>query len=91
MLANLEELTEVITSENIRDLIQWYPHKSVLQRLGFILDEVYANNNLASLLFTHLQKEKFYPVLLSPRKNQKAGAVDNRWKVDVNLELESDL
>ena len=91
MLANLEELMEVISSENIYKLIEWYPHKSVLQRFGFILDQIQENNNITSILFSHLMKEKFYPVLLSPRKMEKPGAVDNKWKVDVNLELASDL
>ncbi len=91
MLANLEELIEVISSENIYKLVEWYPHKSVLQRLGFILDLVKTNNNISSILFSQLMKDKFYPVLLSPGKKVRPGAVDNKWKVDVNLELESDL
>lgn len=91
MLSNLDELMEVISADDIYKLLGWYPHKSVLQRLGFLMDQVSANNQLSTIIFSHLMNESFFPVLLSPRKSIKAGSVDNKWKVDVNLKLESDL
>src|SRR5690606_11980804 len=38
MLAILEELAEEITLTNLQELLSWYPHKSALQRFGFLLD-----------------------------------------------------
>ena len=90
MLAILEELSEEITNSDIKDLLSWYPHRSTLQRLGFILEEQQSDIDL-SLLLEYLKSGKYFPVLLSPRGDRKPGSVDNRWKVDVNIKLESDL
>lgn len=91
MLAILEELTEEISQNDITELLTWYPHKSTLQRFGFLLEELQTNENLTKQIKEHLQQSKFFPVLLSPRSRQKPGAIDNAWKVDVNIKLESDL
>ncbi|OQX80154.1 MAG: hypothetical protein B6D64_03700 [Bacteroidetes bacterium 4484_276] len=91
MLAILEELAEEINQNDIAELLTWYPHKSTLQRFGFLLEEVQADQNLNTQIKEHLQQSKFFPVLLSPKSGQKPGAVDNPWKVDVNIKLESDI
>ncbi|WKB81372.1 type IV toxin-antitoxin system AbiEi family antitoxin [Cellulophaga lytica] len=91
MLSVLEELIEEIKVSDLKDLLTWYPHKSALQRFGFLLEELQADEKLTSILFEYIDSNKFYPVLLSPKSNQKPGAVDNKWKVDVNIKLESDL
>ena len=91
MLAILEELSEEINPNDLMELLTQYPHKSTLQRFGFLLEEVQANQNLTQQLKEHLQKTKIYPVLLSPKSKEKPGAVDNVWKVDVNIKLENDL
>ena len=91
MLAVLEELTEELTNNDITELLTWYPYKSTLQRFGFLLEELQANENLTKQIKEHLQQSKFFPVLLSPKSKQKPGAIDNAWKVDVNIKLESDL
>ncbi len=91
MLAILEELTEELSNNDIIELLTWYPHKSTLQRLGFLLEELRASDNLTQPIKEHLQQSKFFPVLLSPKSKQKPGAVENAWKVDVNIKLENDL
>ncbi len=91
MLAIIEELAEEITQNDIAELLTWYPHKSTLQRFGFLLEEVGADENLSNQIKIHLKKSKFFPVLLSPKTGQKPGAVDNFWKVAINIKLESDL
>lgn len=91
MLSVLEELTEEMKLTDAKDLLSWYSQKSVLQRLGFLLDEINSESDLANLIYDHLKLEKFYPILLSPKSNEKPGAVQNRWKVDVNIKMESDL
>jgi len=91
MLAILEELKEEIDQNDITKLLTWYPNKSTLQRFGFLLEEIDANQKLCKQIKTHLQQSKFFPVLLSPKSGQKPGSVDNFWKVDVNIKLESDL
>lgn len=91
MLAILEELTEEINQNDIAELLTWYPHKSTLQRFGYLLEEVEADKNLSNQIKKHLKKSRFFPVLLSPKTGQKPGAVDNFWKVVINIKLESDL
>jgi predicted transcriptional regulator of viral defense system len=90
MLAILEELSEEITDEDLKDLFKWYPYTSTLQRLAFIVEEQQTAIDL-SIISNHLKSKKLFPILLSPKRNQKAGSVNNRWKVDVNIKLESDL
>lgn len=91
MMTILEELTESLEENDIKDLLSWYSNKSVLQRMGFLIEEMSSNENIQSLLFESLNAASFFPVLLSPDKGQKAGATGNRWKVDVNQIIESDL
>lgn len=91
MLAILEELMEEIKSDNLKDLLSWYPHRSALQRLGFLMEELQADSLLIEVLHDHLKDMTYFPVLLSPESKEKPGAVDNFWKVDVNIKLENDL
>lgn len=91
VLIVLEELIEEITYEDMSDLLIWYHNKSTLQRLGFILEMFEADNKLTGVIYDHLQTTKYYPTLLNPKSGQKPGAVDNRWKVVVNLKIETDL
>jgi predicted transcriptional regulator of viral defense system len=91
MLANIEELSEEIQIEDLKALLSWYSNKSTIQRLGFLLEEVGMEEKYTDLIFDRLKQDKFYPVLLSPKKGKKAGSAGNKWKVDVNIKLESDL
>ncbi len=91
MLAIIEELTEELKESDLHELLSWYPNKSTLQRFGFLLEEIGINEEMQELIFVNLKSSKIFPVLLSPKSNEKPGAVDNRWKVDVNIKLESDL
>lgn len=91
MLASLEELTEEINEVDMKELTSWYDHKSTLQRAGFLLEQLIGENALTDIIYEKLKRQPYYPVLLSPRKNQKPGSANNRWKIDVNLKLESDL
>jgi predicted transcriptional regulator of viral defense system len=91
MMAIIEELTEELKLDDINDLLSWYPYKSTIQRTGYLLQQIEVESQLIDPFHNYLKSKKYFPVLLSPKKGQKAGRVDNIWKVDVNLELESDL
>lgn len=91
MLASLEELTEEIIEQDLHSLLNWYNNRSSLQRTGFLLDELLGSNPFSDMIFEKIKQYPLYPILLSPKKNEKPGSVDNRWKIDVNLMLESDL
>lgn len=91
MLPVIEELLEEMNITHLQDLLTWYPSKSSLQRLGYLLERLEADNSLLEILAKYFKSIKNYPVLLSPKAKQKAGAVLNKWKVDVNIKLESDI
>jgi predicted transcriptional regulator of viral defense system len=91
MLPVIEELLEEMNTTHLQDLLTWYPSKSSLQRLGYLLERLEADNSLLEILSKYFKSIKHYPVLLSPKAKQKAGAVLNEWKVDVNIKLESDI
>ena len=91
LLANLEELAEEITPTDVNDLLTWYPHKSALQRLGYLMDELEVKKDLTDPIHSYLNRKKYYPILLTPKNGVKAGSSGNRWKIDVNMELDSDL
>jgi len=91
MLAIIEELIEEIKLDDLKNLLSWYPHTSSIQRLGFLLSELQADPAIVSLLSDYLKGKNYYPVLLSPEKNRRPGSTENIWKVDVNIEMESDL
>jgi predicted transcriptional regulator of viral defense system len=90
-LASLEELSEEITESDLQMLTSWYNYKSTLQRAGFLLEHLIGEATLVNIINEKLKEQPFYPVLLSPKKNQKPGSANNRWKIDVNLKLESDI
>ncbi len=91
ILANIEELSQEITKDDLMQLLSWYPHKSSLQRFGFLIDYLEINNFISDEIFNKLKEDAFYSILLSPKKGIKAGKTGNRWKVDVNIKLENDL
>lgn len=83
----LDELKDSIDALDIMELLSWYPYKSVLQRLGFLLDELRASPDSLGPLTQLVREEKVHPVLLSPEKGKKPGKARNEWKVDKNVEL----
>ncbi|MDP8287357.1 MAG: type IV toxin-antitoxin system AbiEi family antitoxin [Candidatus Electryonea clarkiae] len=91
MLSVIEELTEELKEKDLVELLSWYPNKSTLQRLGFLLEKLELNEGFQEMIFIKLKSTKIFPVLLSPKSNEKPGAVSNRWKIAVNIKLESDL
>lgn len=91
MLASLEELSEEMKEQDVELLISWYDNKSTLQRTGFLLEELIGGNPFADIIFEKLKQQPFYPILLSHKINDKPGSVSNRWKIDINIKLETDL
>ncbi|MDT7828225.1 type IV toxin-antitoxin system AbiEi family antitoxin [Pricia sp. S334] len=91
MLANIEELLEEVQLSDLQELLKWYPNKSVLQRLGFLIEYLQPESELLNPIMTYLVNNRYYPVLLNTFDKGRPGAVDNGWKVAINLELESDI
>ncbi len=91
ILSVIEELLEDLKEPDMVELLDWYPHRSTLQRFGFLLEEFESSKEFQQLVFAKLKRSNFFPVLLSPKSDEKPGAVNNRWKVTINVKIESDL
>ncbi len=88
----LNELMENIKPESIRSL----PIKEIpitaLQRLGYLLEMVLHNQNLANELYTLLQTnhEVLFRTPLKPSSSIKGFETDEKWKVIINTTIEID-
>ena len=86
----VSELSEEMNSSNLTKIASQFPNNAALQRLGYILENVVGNDNLAESLWIVLNKRKFSTIPLSP-KREKRGTSKNRWKVIENMTIESDI
>jgi len=60
--------------------------------LGYLLENVCDNQELADALYESMEQEKlsFFRIPLKAAKETKGYSSDNRWKVIVNTEIEID-
>jgi len=86
----LQELYEEMRPSQLSKIAKLIDNKANIQRLGYILDTVVKNEKLADSLNKVLSKTTFSPVPLSPQKGRK-GQIDNKWKIIINMQIESDL
>ncbi len=88
----LSELSEVIKPEDFKPELMHHTHVTALQRLGYLLEHVCMENELADALFDAMENEKhnFFRIPLKASKNSKGFTSENRWKVIVNTEIEID-
>jgi predicted transcriptional regulator of viral defense system len=88
----LSELVDSIQPDAFNsELLQHVP-VACLQRLGYLLDNVFDNQGLADALYQALQKKES-PLFRIPLKSSAPTtgfATDERWKVIVNTEIEID-
>ena len=88
----LEELSDRIKPNALRDCAQSYNVTSVVQRLGFILENVLEQSKLVKPMKKFLRDTKYYPLLLST-KNPKTPVlkIDNDWNILKNITVEPDI
>ncbi len=86
----LDELREEIKISNFKDAIKNEIPTTVLQRAGFIMDKIFHEEKLSSIIEQKLLKENTRVALLNP-SGKKSGEVNDKWKVQVNIKIESDL
>ena len=88
----LEELSEQIDINNQFAPLATYVKKVVWQRLGYILENVVGEKNLADELYEQLRASlgyfKYQPLSTSAEDNPSSR--DNRWKININVEIETD-
>ena len=86
----LQELYEEMRPSRLFKIAKLINNKANIQRLGYILETVVKNEKLANSLNKVLSKTSFSPVPLSPQKGRK-GQINNKWKIIINMQIESDL
>ena len=88
----LEELSEQIDINNQFAPLATYVKKVVWQRLGYILENVVEEKNLADDLYEQLRASsgyfKYQPLSTSAEDNSSDR--DSRWKININVEIETD-
>jgi predicted transcriptional regulator of viral defense system len=86
----LIELAEEMKAGLFRKALKNYFPITVYQRAGFILEHVIQENELANAVKEHLSNREFRNTLLNP-SGKGVGMIDQKWKVQINIQLESDL
>ena len=86
----LQELSEEMRLSRLSKIAKLINNKANIQRLGYILETIINDKKLADSLYEILNTTSFSPVPLSPQKGKK-GQIDNKWKIIINMQIESDL
>jgi predicted transcriptional regulator of viral defense system len=88
----LSELSEVIGQSDFTPTLLHHTHVTALQRLGYLLEFVCLNQELADALYKSMENEKLslFRIPLKAAKESKGFSSENRWKVIVNTEIEID-
>ena len=88
----LQELSEQIKPNALRDCAKTYNVNSVVQRLGFILENVLEQTDLVKPMKIFLRDTKYYPLLLSTKSPKTPGLkIDNDWNILKNITVEPDI
>jgi predicted transcriptional regulator of viral defense system len=88
----LQELSEQIKPNALRDCSKSYNVTSVVQRLGFLLENVLEQSDLVKPMKKFLYDIKYYPLLLSTKSHRTKGLkIDNDWNILKNITVEPDI
>jgi predicted transcriptional regulator of viral defense system len=85
----LQELHEVMKPAALKRIAEMQETAAV-QRLGYILDRIVENEKLSNVLLKIVENRKVFPVPLSVKK-QKKGEINEKWKIIINMQIETDL
>lgn len=91
-VAVLNELTEAIQPSDFNHLLLNHVPVTALQRLGYLLENVCNNSILANALWEAMYREglNMFRIPLKASNKTKGFIAENRWKVIVNTQLETD-
>ena len=85
----IDELSECISKSSLRNTATYYP-TAIIQRLGYIFESLPGKADLTKGLASVLAKRTVYPQYFS-LSAEKRGTLDEKWKVIVNDEIETDV
>lgn len=86
----LEELSKSLNLIKMREIVKNDFPISTFQRAGYIAENILDNNKLASIFEIKLAKLKPKTVLLKS-SGQRTGDRDDKWKVLINTQIDSDI
>lgn len=88
----LEELVEKINPEQITNKIINRVPVTTWQRLGFILENILEQKEIANTIFQKLQEhqKKLYRIPLKASGAKNNFETDERWKISINTTIETD-
>jgi predicted transcriptional regulator of viral defense system len=86
----LQELSEEMKPPVLARTGKQYAKTPIIQRLGYILDNVLNKEKLAKALYKTLTNKNTTPILLSTKKPKK-GNFDEKWNIIINTDIEKDL
>ena len=88
----LEELSNRIKPNSLRDCAKEYHVISVIQRLGFLLECVLGKNDLVKPMKRYLHQTKHYPLLFNASTSFNPDLhIENDWKIIMNTSVEPDI
>jgi predicted transcriptional regulator of viral defense system len=88
----LQELSGQMKPNALRDCAKTYNVTSVVQRLGFILENVLEQSDLVKPMKKLLHDTKYFPLLLGTKGPKIKGLqIDNDWNILKNITVEPDL
>ncbi len=88
LLLILEELVEEIVISRLVSVAKKYNHKTTIQRLGFLYDEVLGLETISEALYKIIKTQSLKPIPLSILQKKKTGVVNEKWKVILNIDID---
>lgn len=87
----LNELHEVMKPQILKQVIQKDAPVRVMQRLGYLLDTIMPENKLSKVIFDVLQNIDYKTIPLKAGMTKYGYPENVKWKIIVNIILESDI
>ncbi len=86
----INELLENIKQKDITQELVAHTSATILQRFGFILEEILGKQDLANKLFSLCKKSelKFYAIPLKASGKKNKELLNDKWKIWINAEIE---
>lgn len=87
----LDEMIENIVPKKLKKIAEKTNNVSNLQRLGYIFDKVLQAYKLSEIIKEVISNKKTYRILLSSQHPKKQYEIDKKWKIIINVKIESEL
>lgn len=87
----LSELSEQMNAQKLYEILNDSIPVAVLQRLGYILEEVLREADLANPVYDYLSTRNLFPVRLIGDKSGSHCRVNQKWKVIENYSIELEI